>query len=232
LGSLGGLGGLASLAGINLGTGNSAEAMAVLVSREFTAAFLEDQNIMPQLYPNRWDAVQGRWKPSIFFDAPDIRDATQRFSKSIRTVQEDRKTGFVTMSIEWTDPKIAADWANLLVERLNERMRSNALVEAETNVSYLKQEIASSNVVPMQQSIGRVLEAELQRLMLAKATQEYSFKIIDHAIPPRRRSWPRGIIVAPIALLLGVAASVFYVLAQDAISRKRAVDLALQRQNV
>jgi uncharacterized protein involved in exopolysaccharide biosynthesis len=231
LGSLGGLGGLASLAGINLGSGNSAEAMAVLVSREFTAAFLEDQNIVPLLYSNRWDAVQGRWKPSAFFDPPDIRDATQRFNKSIRSVQEDRKTGFVTMSIEWTDPKIAADWANLLVERLNERMRSKALVEAETNVAYLKQEIASSNVVPMQQSIGRVLEAELQRLMLAKATHEYSFKIIDHAIPPRRHSWPRGIIVAPIALLLGVAAAVFYVLAQDAISRKRVADLALQQLN-
>jgi uncharacterized protein involved in exopolysaccharide biosynthesis len=232
LGSLGGLGGLASLAGINLGGANSAEAMAVLVSREFTAAFLEDQNLMPLLYPKRWDAVQGRWKPSKLFDPPDIRDAVQRFNKSIRTVQEDRKTGFVTMSIEWTNPKIAADWANLLVDRLNERMRSKALAEAETNVVYLKQELVSSNVVQLQQSIGRVLEAELQRLMLAKATREYSFKIIDHAIPPKRHSWPRGIIVAPIALLLGVAVSVLYVLVQDAISRKVDAERSMQRRNV
>ncbi len=218
-GQLGGLGGLASLAGINLGNANSAEPIAVLTSREFTRAFLEEQKLLPVLYSNKWDAVGNRWKSSRFSDPPDIRDAVDRFNKSIRRVQEDRKTGFVTMSVEWTDPQIAAGWANFLVERLNERMRSRALVESETNVAYLKQELASSNVVALQQSIGRVLEAELQRLMLARATKEYSFKIIDHAIPPKRRSWPRGTLIVGIALLFGIAVSIVLVLSRHAMGR-------------
>jgi uncharacterized protein involved in exopolysaccharide biosynthesis len=216
---LGGLGGLASLAGINLGNNNSAEPIAVLTSREFTRAFLEDQKLLPVLYWKKWDAVGNRWKTSLFSDPPDIRDAVDRFNKSIRTVQEDRKTGFVTMTVEWKDPQIAAAWANLLVERLNERMRSRALAESETNVDYLKKELASSNVVALQQSIGRVLEAELQRLMLAKATKEYSFKIIDHAIPPKRRSWPRTLLIAGAALLFGAVASILFVLGRDARGR-------------
>jgi LPS O-antigen subunit length determinant protein (WzzB/FepE family) len=219
-GALGGLGGLASLAGINIGVGNTAEPIAVLSSREFTAAFLEDQNLLPVLFPGRWDSVNKRWKPSwLSSEVPDIRDGVRYFDKNIRTVREDKKTGFVTMSIEWTDPNVAANWANLLVERVNERMRNRALAESELNVAYLKQELASSNIVSLQQSIGHVLENELQKLMLAKATKEYSFKIIDHAEPPKWRSSPRRVLVIGASFMIGLATSVFYIVARYANKR-------------
>jgi uncharacterized protein involved in exopolysaccharide biosynthesis len=213
-GALGGLGGLASLAGISIGNSNSAEPVAVLTSREFTAAFLEDLNLLPVLFPAKWDATNHRWKTSLFSGPPDIRDGVRYFDKNIRSVHEDKKTGFVTLSIEWKDPVVAAKWANLLVERVNDRMRSRALAEAELNVAYLKQELASSNLVTLQQSIGRVLETELQKLMLAKATKEYSFKIIDHAGPPKWRSSPRRLLALAVALFLGVTCSVFFIVAR------------------
>jgi uncharacterized protein involved in exopolysaccharide biosynthesis len=210
-GQLGGLGGLASIAGINLGTNNSAEPLAVLTSREFTAAFIEDLNLLPVLFPRRWDAIAKGWKPSILSSPPDIRDAVRYFNKSVRAVQEEKKTGFITMSVEWSDPKIAADWANLLVDRLNERMRNRALTESALNVSYLKEELASSNLVALQQSIGRVLENELQKLMLAKATKEYSFKIIDHAQPPKWHSWPRRALIMGGGLVFGFIGSALFI---------------------
>jgi len=215
-GALGGLGGLASLAGINVGLGNAAEPIAVLSSREFTAAFLEDQNLLPVLFSGRWDSANKRWKPSWLSGSPDIRDGVRYFDRSVRTVREDKKTGFVTMSIEWTDANVAANWANLLVERVNERMRNRALAESELNVAYLKQELASSNVVSLQQSIGHVLETELQKLMLAKATKEYSFKIIDHAEATKWRSSPRRVLVIAAAFILGLACSAFYIVARYA----------------
>lgn len=213
-GALGGLGGLASLAGINIGVGNTAEPIAVLSSREFTAAFLEDQNLLPVLFPSRWDSANKHWKPSWLSGLPDVRDGVRYFDKNIRTVREDKKTGFVTLSIEWTDPNVAANWANMLVERVNERMRNRALAESELNVAYLKQELASSNIVSLQQSIGHVLETELQKLMLAKATKEYSFKVIDHAEPSKWRSSPRRFLVIGASFILGLASSVFYIVAR------------------
>ena len=221
-GALGGLGGLASLAGINISVGNTAEPIAVLSSREFTAAFLEDENLLPVLFPGRWDSTNKQWKPSWLSGPPDIRDGVRYFDKAIRTVREDKKTGFVTMSIEWTDPNVAAKWANMLVERVNERMRSRALAESELNVAYLKQELASSNIVSLQQSIGRVLETELQKLLLAKATKEYSFKIIDHAEPPKWRSSPRRALTIGASFIFGLASSVFYIVAR--YSRRRSAN--------
>jgi hypothetical protein len=51
----------------------------------------------------------------------------------------------VTLAIEWTQPEVAAEWANALVQRLNRRLRERALREAETNVAYLQAEMARTN---------------------------------------------------------------------------------------
>lgn len=222
-GGLGALGGLASLAGLNISNGNSAEALAVLTSHEFTAAFIEEQDLLPVLFHKKWDAANKRWKSPNVEDQPDTRDAVKFFDKTVRSAQEDKKTGFVRMSIEWTDPRVAASWANLLVARVNETMRQRALAEAEANVAYLKQELASSSVVTLQQSIGRVLENELQKLLIAKANKEFSFKILDHAEPPKWRSSPQRALIVASAAAFGFAIAAIFLLARHSIRRSRAL---------
>jgi hypothetical protein len=56
--SLGGqLGGLAALAGVRVGSGGeSAEAIAVLRSREFAREFIEDFDLLTVFFADEWDA--------------------------------------------------------------------------------------------------------------------------------------------------------------------------------
>jgi uncharacterized protein involved in exopolysaccharide biosynthesis len=220
---LGSLGGLASLAGVSIGGGGSEEPVAVLRSREFTSKFIEDLSLTTVLFSRKWDAANQRWKPSDPEDWPDTRDAVTYFDRYIRSVSIDKKSGMVTLSIRWTDPNEAADWANKLVERLNARMRERALEESTRNVAYLQAEIARTGVVSLQQSIGRVLEGEMQRLMLAKGNPEFSFRVIDPATPPRRRSEPRRAFIVIATTLLGGAFAVAWVLAIPAFRGRQQV---------
>jgi uncharacterized protein involved in exopolysaccharide biosynthesis len=219
LGELGGLGGLASLAGLDVNDNKSAEPIGVLKSREFAGAFIEDLNLLPVFFAREWDASAKRWKSADIDDQPDIRDGIEYFHDNILRIQEEKRTGLITMTVDWTDAKTAAAWANLLVERVNDRMRQRALTSGESNMNYLKQELAASNVVTLQQSIGRVLEAELQKLMLAKANKEYAFKIIDHAQVPKRRDHPHRALIVIAAFFLGVAMSAIFVLSRHVIRR-------------
>lgn len=196
--SLGALGGLASLAGINIAAGDqSMEAIATLKSRGFARDFIATQKIMDKLLAERGNS----WFGSA--TKPDIRLAVEMFDRGVRRVTEDRKTGMVTLSIHWKDGAEAATWANTAVSLLNDRMRRRALVESERNVAYLQKEMGATNVVSLQQSIGRLLEAEMQKLMLAKGNDEYAFKVIDMAVAPRRASWPRPALLAALAMLVG-----------------------------
>src|SRR5262245_56799956 len=55
-GAMGELGGLASLAGVKLGGDNqTAEAIALLKAQQFTTEFIEQNNLLPVLFANRWD---------------------------------------------------------------------------------------------------------------------------------------------------------------------------------
>jgi uncharacterized protein involved in exopolysaccharide biosynthesis len=220
----GGLGGLASLAGIDIGGENkSAEPLAVLKSREFAEAFIKDLNLLPAFFYRQWDASAKRWKSSDIDKQPDIRDGIKYFEKTILTVKEDKKTGLITLSVDWTDPATAAAWADLLVERANDRMRQRAISDADGSVKYLKQELAAATVLALQQSIARVLEIDLQKLALANADKEYTFRVIDHAQVPKRK-WvdhPHRVLIVLAAFLLGVIGSGAFVVARDGVRRRR-----------
>ena len=139
---------------------------------------------------------------------PELMPRTEEILK----VSEQRTTGLVTLAVEWTEPEVAADWAGVLVRRLNDRLRERALQEAETNVAYLQSEMGSTTLVTLQESIGRLLESELQKLMLAKGNEEFAFKVLDSAIPPKQRVRPKRALTAVVGTLLGGLLGVFGVL--------------------
>jgi uncharacterized protein involved in exopolysaccharide biosynthesis len=93
--------------------------------------------------------------------------------------------------------------------RLNERMRAQALKEAETNVAFLQTELGRTSVVTLQQSIGRLLESELQKLMLARGNEEFAFRVIDAASPPKERVRPKRALIAVMGTVLGGLLAVF-----------------------
>lgn len=206
------LGGLAALAGVNMTESSGVEALAVLRSRQFARDFIEQFNLMPVIFEDEWDVENERWLTDDPAEMPDLRDGVKFFHEEILQVSEERGTGLVTLGVEWTDPEIAAEWASVLVRRLNGRLREGALREAETNVAYLESEMTNTTLFTLQESIGRLLESELQKLMLAKGNEEFAFKIVDPAVAPKERVRPKRALVAVIGTLLGGLLGVFIVL--------------------
>jgi uncharacterized protein involved in exopolysaccharide biosynthesis len=223
LSQLGSLSGLASLAGLNLNDNRVSESIATLKSRELLGGFIQDQNLLPVLFARKWDAQAKRWKSSDPDDQPDVRDGIKYFRDRVFSVEEDKKNGLVTVQVDWKDPKVAAQWANMLVARVNDSMRSRALAQSEYNVTYLKQELTQASVLAMQQSIGRVLESELQKLLLAKEDPEYAFKILDHAQPPRQRYWPKRPWVIAGGAVLGLIGAGFFAVYRHVLRRERLI---------
>lgn len=198
-------GSLANLAGLKIGGDNSAEALAVLRSNGFSRDFLRDANLTETILIAKRNPIMG-----LNLDAgvdPDIREATEYFGARILSVSEDRKTGIVTLAVRWRDPKVAAAWANRLVERLNDQMRSRALKEANANIAYLRSTLGSTSTVTLQNSIGRLLELELQKAMLARGNREFSYRVVDKAVAPRERTWPKRALVVAMSFAAGIALS-------------------------
>jgi len=202
-GNLAQLGSLAALAGVSIGSGgNSAAALAVLKSREFAEQFIREMKLERTLVEDFDDPKTKR----------DIRDAIRRFVLEVRVVSEDKKAGVVTLSIFWEDPEVAAEWANAYVEMLNRRLRDEALDESERNVKFLGEQMAANGVVSMQQSLGRILEAEMQNYMLAKGEAEYAYRIVDRAAAPKLRESPKRTLIVLFSAVFGCALAILVIL--------------------
>jgi len=204
-------GGLASLAGVNLGGsgGKTEEAIATLNSRLFTDTFIKEKKLMPILFDDIWDENNKSWKVESDKDKPTAWQAYKLFNADIRSISEDKKSGMLALSIEWKDPKIATQWANELVERINSHQKAAAIKESQQSIEYLKNELQETSVVEMRQAIFRLIEAQTKNIMLASVRDEFVFKIIDPAVVPEENIKPKKKLMAILGTIVGFMLGVF-----------------------
>jgi len=200
-------GGLAAIAGINLGgdTASKEEAVALLKSRALTEQFIKDEKLITVLFYKDWDAKNKKWDVNNEDDIPTIRDAFKKFDEDVRSIKVDRKTGLVTLSIEWKNPKLSADWAGKLVARVNAQMRKRAIEDAEKSLAYLNKELKKTSAVEMHEAIYSLIEGQIKTIMLANVREEYSFKVIDPPAIPNNDDeiWPNKKIFGGTGLSVG-----------------------------
>ena len=217
---LGGIGGVASLVGINLGEGDALteEALAVLKSREFTQKFIDERHLMPVLYAKKWDAQAGKWKVDEKHQPTEAR-AFRYFDKSIRVITQEKKTNLITLNIDWTDRVAAADWANDLLQRLNLEMRKREMARADSAVGYLEKEFETTTAVATREAIGHLIEIQVKQRMLAVVTQEFAFRVIDHATPPDKddRYFPNRLLLVAAGPLIGLIVGILCILGYGAL---------------
>jgi uncharacterized protein involved in exopolysaccharide biosynthesis len=195
-------GALASLAGVDLsGADHTRSAtIAMLKSHRFTEQFIADQQLMPYIVRRiRSKSANGQ----LSGDPPTLQECADVFIKKALTVNEDRKTGLVTLRIEWFDRQEIAGWANALVAKANAVNRALAIQNADDSVSYLNKELAHADTVDIRQSIYALLESQMNKRMLAITRPEFSFRVIDPAQTPRIKDR-----VSPNRVLLAFAGGV------------------------
>ena len=225
--SMASLGAIASLAGVNLNTSSlsAEEALAVLRSREFTSAFIKDLNLMPDLFAKMWDANARTWK--VGSKPPTPAQAYRYFDQKVRFISQDKKTGLVTLNIEWRDPAKPAAWATALLLRVNGEMRGRAILKADASLGYLQKELAATEVVETRDAINRLIEKEMAQRMVANVTQEFAFRVVDHPALSDPDDWVRP--NRPLMIIGGLLAGVIigclfvYVRALAGGPRQRAI---------
>jgi uncharacterized protein involved in exopolysaccharide biosynthesis len=203
-------GGLASMAGVRLEKGGAGvEAQAVLRSRRLVEEFITRNDLMKELRP-------------IAGDPPTVWFAVREFREQVLSIVDDDDRGTTTIAIEWTDPKLTAQWANAFVALANHLIRTRALDESSRNIKYLNDQISKTHVVEIQRVMYNLIENETKTHMLANGREEYAFRVVDPAVVPERRIWPRRTLMVLTGGVLGVILGMALALAHNVWSRLRA----------
>ena len=236
-------GGLASLAGISLPGGGemdkTALALAVIKSRRFISDFIQRHDILvPLMAADGRDQSTGEL--SINADIYDTGSATwvravrppqpvqpsgqeaHRVFDALLSITEDKKSGFISLSIAHYSPMVAQQWVTWLVEDINNNLRAQDVAEAENSIAYLKTQVDATSLTDLQSRFFEMIQSQTETIMLAKVREEYAFKTVDPAVIPEQKDKPKRALICLLGTLLGGMLSVLWVLIRHyALNRDR-----------
>jgi len=183
--------GIAALSGLGLVSSmlsqdnGATEAIAVLKSRAFIRDFIIASDLTPLLYPTLWDKGLGSWSKDLAAeDIPSLADAVELFRSELLSLEEDHASQTLLLSIRWSDPELAALWANQLIDQLNHDMQRREIREAESMIRLLTNAVEDTKMIELQQTIYSLLEQQVNRIMVARVNRDFAFTVIDPAVAP------------------------------------------------
>jgi len=244
LGALAGqFGGLASLAGISLGggaTNKTGLAVEVAQSRHFLTSFVRRHELEVAIMaatsmdkttgeldidPDLYDISQKKWvrkvKPGRSVEPSDW-ELFKVFSTLV-SVEQDKKTGLVTIGVNYYSPVLAKQWVDWLVADLNAVMKQRDLADTRRNIAYLKDQLAKTSVADMQTVFYKLIEEQTKTLMLAEVNPDYVFKTLDPAVVPEEKAKPKRALIVVLGIVLGGVLGMMLVLIRHAIRRHAAL---------
>jgi len=200
-------GGLSSLIGSALGSSgnlslstskpNTETALAILRSRKFIERYIEENDLMPILFKDMQEEKE--------IEMPALREGYRRI-ESAMNIKIDRS--LIEMTIIWDDPKFATRLANGLIERVNDYIRKEAIEESRKSIQFLEKELtnkdANTKVI-----LSKLIENQMQSMVLANVRNEYVFKVIDPAVAPINPSGPQRRLIVVLGAFLGFILSLF-----------------------
>jgi len=203
--------GLAAMAGINLGGGRGLvdktdRSLAILTSRSFIEEFVQKQNIRKHLFSNLWDTKQNSWKEG----EPSAALTYKLMIGNVIEVDIDRRTNLITISVTWEDPVLAAQWANLIIEDINKKIREQEIQELQKSIDFVQVQLDNSDSSGSLNTVMFNLIEELtKKVMIANVREEFAFKIIDPAVVPELKYKPSKTNIVIISFLMGLLISMF-----------------------
>jgi len=232
-GALGQLGGLASLAGVSIGGGESSEAQIaqeIMKSWNFIESFIADNDLAVEVFAaegwskgsnmlkindDDYDVEKSEWLIEDD-DTGELRPPSSwelfgEFSERL-AVSEDKKSGLVSVSIEYYSPQIAKQWLDMYVSAVNAHMQQRKVAEVTNNINYLQAQIEKTSIAEMREVFYSIIEEQTKNKMVAEASPEYAFVAVSPSMVPEEKSQPKRALICILGALLGGMLSVLLVL--------------------
>jgi hypothetical protein len=227
-GALGSYSSLAGFAGIRIPSSNDEGNSAKAIKKISSLSFFEN-NILANIHlPDLMAVKSWNFKTNtVAFDEsiydinkntwikqqiPSAQESFEVFTGQHLSLNEDKKLGFITLSIKHQSPFVAQQWVELVVNEVNAFYRQKDKLESEKAVSYLNEQISMTSLSEIKEVLAQLLQEETKKLALIEANQYYVFDYIDPPAVMERKSEPNRSKICILSAILGSMLSILLVL--------------------
>ena len=100
----------------------------------------------------------------------------------------------------------------MLINDLNNFIRESDVEEASKSIEYLEYETINTNYDELRSLLYSLIQAEIEKKMLAYSRSDYLFKVIDPAIISEDKSSPSRVLIIILGSLLGAMLGLLFAL--------------------
>ena len=232
---------LAGMAGIQIPNdsgGRPQEAIARMKSYDFFIKeflpFIEYENLLAAKF---WDQTNNRiiYNDKLFISTDKRWVGKQSFNGSykpshqeayaiynrILNISKDKETLFVSLTIEHVSPFIAEKWLKIIIKNINNHMREIDRDQAESSIDFLNLSWQKTNITQIKEAISKLLEDQVQTLMLVESNEDYVFKLIVSPIAAETKSKPARSSIVLFGIFLSTIFSTLLALTLHYINFKK-----------
>lgn len=120
--------------------GITTQLLALLGSRTLAERVVEHNDMLPHLFPERWDSATKNWKGN---GGPTVEEGARRLQAKV-SASENRKSGTLLINAEFTDPQLAVQVATSYVDLLQVYIRDNTFSLAKRNRLFIAGQLAKT----------------------------------------------------------------------------------------
>ena len=221
------LGGLAGFVGLDIGDkSNKANlAMELINSRAFFRLIIEDEEILKKIFGAK---SYNELSKQILFDdnvldsknnwkkdkKPSVLKAYKVYSQSLK-ISKSVETGFIEMSYEHVSPVFASELLDLIAKKANDFLRNKDIGASKEALTFLRDQLRQESVVSVRNSMGQLIESQLETLMIAQISDEYFLKSIEPPFIPEEKSSPQRIVIVFLFSLFSIFLSSIFLISKE-----------------
>ena len=165
--------------------------------------------INPELYDTKLD----KWVSDQSFAVngkPSIQTAHRDFLRQL-SVNVDKKTRFIYISIEHFSPYVAKKILDLILIEINEMIRDEDIRVAKDSIAFLTKESLNTQLNEVRSGINDLIEKQIETIAFANASPEYLVKTLSPPYVPELKALPDRKLIVIISLIIGfILSSMFY----------------------
>ena len=153
----------------------------------------------------------------VFIKERDLRGMSEskkmweamRYLEDTLNVKPEQKDNSIEVSIQFRDPKIAADIVDYILFELTDHMSNEARRVADTNKQYLESQIDKTADPFIRTKIYTLIAQQIETAMMAEVKENFAFKVLDPPRAPDERISPRRALMTVIAFLVSLFLGIF-----------------------
>jgi hypothetical protein len=226
--------GLAGLAGMAFPSADKSSNHKKAIELISSLNFFE-KNIMPNIFlPDlmaieSWDSKKNKiiYEDSIFQEnsntwvrdfsypqtlIPSAQESFEVFKDDYLSISEDKKTGYVELSIKHQSPQLARQWVKIIFEEVNSFYRQKDKAQSERAVTFLNKQLIGNNLSEIKKVTASLLEKEIQKLTLVEANKDYVFEYVYPPSVMEKKSEPNRFLIFILSLIFGALSGMIIVL--------------------